>query len=240
MDQFTKNNFKRFLKKMGKKEHVTESLIRKVDKFAFYIKDKYNCELLSSSTEHISAYAVFMANSKIKPNNELRAIALFFNFSAKNELARYAYNLRESLLVKTRKKFPLKNFDGIDHVITAALDKHNIKTVDDLLIHCQSLQELSSLSQLTNIHLTNLITLAKLSDLSRLGAVKKVRAILYLDAGYDSIDKIAAVSPETFRQDIIKYIKVNKLEHLPPTPKEAASTVNNARKTKSKLHLDSL
>ncbi len=70
----------------------------------------------------------------------------------------------------------------------------------------------------------------KLSDLARIPGVKGVRARLYYEAGIDSVEKIAALEPEEFLDQVVEYVNKSGFDGVPTLPSEALYTVDKARK----------
>jgi hypothetical protein len=86
------------------------------------------------------------------------------------------------------------------------------------------------LSEKTGIDHEGILELAKLSNLTRLGAVKAVRARLYHDSGFDTLEEIAKVSAEELIKRTREFIEKTGFDGIPPTPKEAENTVTTAKK----------
>ena len=84
------------------------------------------------------------------------------------------------------------------------------------------------LSEKTGIPYEDLLELVKLSDLSRKWGPKRAR--LYYDAGYDTFDKLAVMDPTEFRSSIIAYVQKTGINFIPPTPGEAHSAVEGAKR----------
>jgi hypothetical protein len=69
----------------------------------------------------------------------------------------------------------------------------------------------------------------KLSDPARIPGVKKVRARLYYEAGFDTLAKMATCDPEKLIKISAGFIKKTDFKGIPPTPKEAEHTVALAK-----------
>lgn len=82
----------------------------------------------------------------------------------------------------------------------------------------------------TRIDADSILEIVRLSDLSRLGAVKSVRARLYLDAGFDTPHRLATWDPEELRQMLIEFVKRTGFDGIAPLPKELRNTVATAKK----------
>ncbi len=70
-----------------------------------------------------------------------------------------------------------------------------------------------------------------MADLSRMFAVKAVRSRLYLDSGFDTLDKLAALDPMTLHLALVKFVKESQFKGIATSLKEAEFTVKEARKT---------
>jgi hypothetical protein len=77
--------------------------------------------------------------------------------------------------------------------------------------------------------LEDVLEFVKLSDQARIGGHKKIRARLYHEAGFDTIDKMAAYDSEKMREILTEFIKKTGFKGIPPTPGEAKNTVAMAK-----------
>ena len=81
-----------------------------------------------------------------------------------------------------------------------------------------------------NVPYNELLALIKMADLSRIFAVKVVRTRLYLESGFDTLEKLAAKDPITLHHALGKFVKKSGFDGIPTTHKEAEFTVKAARK----------
>lgn len=75
-----------------------------------------------------------------------------------------------------------------------------------------------------------ILTLVKLSDLARIPGVKGIRARLYLDAGVDTLEKLATWEPEALREMLAGFVERTGFEGIVPLPAEMRYAVAQARK----------
>ena len=61
------------------------------------------------------------------------------------------------------------------------------------------------------------------SDMSRIPGLKNIRARIYYDGGFSSIEKLSKSQPEEYRSVLKKYVEENNISCLPPLPKESES-----------------
>jgi hypothetical protein len=81
----------------------------------------------------------------------------------------------------------------------------------------------------SGVPLEKIEELVSLSNLARIPGVKTIRARLYHDAGFDTLEKLAACDPEDLRARLADFIEQTGFEGGLPLPKEAASTIATAR-----------
>ncbi|MBK5106822.1 MAG: hypothetical protein JJE12_01765 [Anaerolineales bacterium] len=69
--------------------------------------------------------------------------------------------------------------------------------------------------------------------------MKGTRARLYYEAGIDSVEKIASLEPEEFRELVVDYVDQSGFEGVPTLAKEAVYTVEKVRKLPKMVDLSS-
>jgi hypothetical protein len=186
--------------------------------------------LESAGAQDIQAYAVACETGEAgSARVRLRGLALYFRFTGDDELAALASGLREKRIAATRKSFALKDFRGVDPDNVARLEAIGIKSADQMLAAGCTAADREALARRTGIAPQAILEYVKLSDLSRIGGLKTVRARLYYDGGFDTLDKIAAADPEEMRAALVAFVERTGFDGIAPLPKEAASTVAAAR-----------
>ena len=149
----------------------------------------------------------------------------------------YAYLLKEDLQLEADAMigerhlsgFKLKDFFGVKPNSVEALEKEGITTAKEMLHAGLNERMRKELSRKTGIPEEDVLELVKLSDQARIGGHKKVRARLYHEAGFDTLDKIAACDPEEMRERLADFIRRTGFQGIPPTPGEARHTVTMAK-----------
>jgi len=117
---------------------------------------------------------------------------------------------------------------GIERQYLESLAALGIKTSRQLVQAGKTKEDRKKLSEQTGIPDEDILALVMLSDLSRKWGPKRAR--LYYDAGYDTFDKVAVMEPTEFRESIIAYIKKTGINFAPPTPSEAHSAIEGAKR----------
>ncbi len=224
------DNFIKFLKKKGKKEHVIQGLVDYVREFEEYLKKKNNA-LNATTPEILNKYInLIQSHPGINIKNRLRAISLYFRLIGNSELAGLASRLREQRILKTRTSTALKEFPGLNPEYLRALADFGIRNTEQMRKHASSPSQREKLAREVDVPLKTIVEIVKLSNLSRLRGVKGIRARLYYDAGFDTIEKLAASEPEKSLKKLKKFVEKTGFDGIAPLPKEIASTIEQAKK----------
>jgi len=112
----------------------------------------------------------------------------------------------------------------------AKFETAGIKTAGQMLIAGQTPQSRADLAMRVELPEDIILELVKLSDLSCLPGVKGIRARLYVDAGVDSVEKLASYEPEALLALTSEFVQRTGFDGIAPLPKEVNSTIANARK----------
>lgn len=125
--------FKKYLKKKGKKNHVVDGLIKYCDAFEEFLQERRKVSIDDADKEDVLAFFGEVKNQKANVGNSLRAISLYYRFASKPELSVFASGLRKQRMSSARKAFKLKEFRGVDKKHIALLEREGIVTVDQML-----------------------------------------------------------------------------------------------------------
>lgn len=224
--------FATFLKKKGKKEHVVKGLVNSVKKYEQYLREN-DISLDNATPEILDEYLTDLQfDSKVNLKNRLRAIGLYYRYVQNTELAGLASQLREQKISKTRSSTPLKDFRGINSKHLKALESFGIKNAEKMVNQGSTQSQRKKLSKELNIPLKSITEIVKLSDLSRIRGFKGIRARLYYDAGYNTLDKLAACEPEKLQKELEGFVEKTKFDGIAPLQKEIVSTIEQAKKLK--------
>jgi hypothetical protein len=223
------DQFRRHLKRKGKKNHVVEDLVSRCNMFEEFLRRKQKSSIDRADKEDVEAFCDEIKDRKAGVNNYLRAISLYYRFKSRPELADLAGNLREQRISSKRKLFELKKFRGINKEHAKLLEREGIVNVNQMLERGKTPHDRKELAEKTGIPLESILEYVKLSDLCRLGAIKSVRARLYFDAGVDTPDKIASWDPEELRKMLVSFVRRTGFDGVAPLPKELRNAVETAR-----------
>lgn len=87
-----------------------------------------------------------------------------------------------------------------------------------------------ALAEQTGIPESAILDFVRLSDLARIQGIKGIRARLYVDAGVDSVEKLADSDPEELREYLIAYVKETNFDGIAPLPAELRFSKKKATK----------
>jgi hypothetical protein len=222
-----KKGFIEFLEKKKKSErtinHYTD-LVLQYETYLFEHKNRKKIEQAGKNELH--DFEKWGQKNNLKINRYLWGIKEYYDFISKEKL-----NLEANAMLGERylSQFKLKDFVGVKNRYIKALAKEGITTAKEMLYAGLNKQKRKELSRNTGIPLEDVLEFVKLSDQARIGGHKKVRARLYHEAGFDTIDKMAACDPSEMRQRLADFIKKTGFKGIPPTPGEAQNTVTMAK-----------
>lgn len=221
--------FRRFLKQRGKEERVVDGLVRQVLRLDAFLVAERGAELETASAPDVQAYAAACEAEAGSSRVLMRGPALYYQFCGNAVLAGLASAIREQCIAAARKPFRLKDMRGVDPDDLARLRSLGIADADQMLTAGRTPADREALARQTGVAPQAILEYVKLSDLSRVGGLKTVRARLYHDGGFDTLDKIATADPEEMRAALAAYVERTGFDGIPPLPKEARHTVAAAQ-----------
>lgn len=215
---------KEYLNKLNLRISRVKRIIKSVDMFENYLLD-LNKTLNSAIPDDLDNFLSEYTN---------KYVSIYYIEDLKHYYAlrknKVMQNTVEKMKYKYTPPYKLTNFKNINTEYLNKLIKVGIKTNNQLLNACKSNDERKKLSTKIDIPLKEINKITKMSDLCRIYAVKSTRAELYYEAGIDTVEKIAKLSPEKLRNIVVKYAEENDFSGTPTLPKEAKFTVDFAKK----------
>ena len=222
-----KKGFIEFLAKKKKSARTINHYTDYAQQYEAYLrKHKNGKKIADAGKRELHDFEKWAQNNNLKINRYLWGIKEYYDFISKEEL-----KLEANAMVGERylSQFKLKDFVGVKASIIKKLAEQGITTAQQMLYAGLNDQKRKALSRKTGIALEDLLELVKLSDQARIGGHKKVRARLYHEAGFDTIDKMAACDPAEMRKQLAAFIEKTGFKGIPPTPGEAQNTVAMAK-----------
>lgn len=223
-------DFQRYLRREGRTEKVAREVVTVVEQYAEFLHNQRGGkELADAAPDDLEAFVAHIeAAPKTSAKTHLWAIHYYYAYIQNDEMRAVTAALREERI--SRSPFPMADFRGVTAEDIARLAEVGIRNIKQMLAAGQTPAQRSALAHKTGVSLRSIEDLVRLSDLARIPGVKGIRARLYVDAGFDSLDELAACEPEALRAALIEFVTRTGFEGIAPLPKEAAFTVAQARK----------
>jgi hypothetical protein len=221
------DGFISFMKKKRKTDQTIISCVENAQRFETFLAETGKTAK-SSSVQDLDLFVSSILGGK-NVAKFMWTLQYYFAYIQHDEMLKYSGIVREEHTAKKRKPFKLRNFKDVNRELVHALSAIGIETVDDMLKAGRTESMRRELAEQTGFDSEGILELSKLSNLTRLRAVKAVRARLYHDAGFDTLEKIASKTAEELIEVTKEFIEKTGFEGIPPTPKEAANTVKTAK-----------
>ncbi len=213
--------FSDFLKKKGKSEKALHRYLDKVSELERYLKT-HGKSILDANIDDLRGYLFSSKNAQVG----FLGIAEYYQFLGNETLQLTAAEVWSEVGFA---RFKLKDFVDVDLDAVRILKEKGIETAQDMVEAGRTPGMRAALAERTGIPEDEILELVKLSDQARIGGHKGIRARLYHEAGFDTLDKMAAVEPDELRSRTADYIAASGFIGTPPTPGEAADSVAMAR-----------
>jgi len=199
-----------------------------LDVFKTWLKEARGSSIDENIT--LEDLEAFIQSAEKKHKNLLLGLANVFEFQGREDLKTSALRMRSAILKKDRKPMRLRDFIGVDPHMIDALNTRGVKDAWQLLKICKTPEARHKLADELEVPYKDLLDLVKMADLSRMKAVKKVRTRLYLESGFDTLDKLAAQDPMELHLALVKFVAESGFDGIATLPKEAQATVKTAQK----------
>lgn len=232
-----REGFLEYLKASGRKEDVARRVICLVQVFEEFLYGRSNTVLDNATEGDLDAFIEFVDQEKgqfprhdeIQPSAKsyLWALRYYYRYRKNDPLATYTAMQREKRI--QRKPLLLKEFRGIhpDHLVALAAFK--INNIDQMLQAGGTADGREHLAGQTGIPIANILELVNLSDLARIPGVKGIRARLYHDAGFDTVETLAGSEVEDVLRITQEFVRETGFDGIAPLPAEVSFTIKTAR-----------
>jgi len=222
--------FRKYLKRRGKKPSVADRNVSILKDFVSYLLEKREKDLDLVTTGDIDAFVIEIERKKKSAKGYLYALMNYFHFAGNKDLLHHTKTLRLERTRRTRRVFPIKEFLGINQDHVKKLAAVGIKNVDQMLRKGKTKKQREQLSKQLDVPEGAILELVKLSDITRLGYVKKKLSRLYYDSGLDSPAKIAEFEPKQLHEFFVKFVDESGWDGMVPNPKDLVNNIKSARK----------
>ena len=220
--------FRKFLKRGGKSHNTLTKYVTCVKEFEHYLEQHKGNPLNEAHPEDLENFVSLIEKEpKSSAKTHLLGIAYYYKHVANEEMHHTAQILRDQRIKRT--PFALKDFQGINPEYVEKLASSGIRNINQMLDAGKTHKDRQEFSQKTGIPLVSILEFVKLSDLARIPGVKSIRARLYHDAGIDTVEKIAELTPEELQLQVTDYIERTGFNGTATLPAEAQYTVKKAK-----------
>jgi putative heme iron utilization protein len=228
-DKVKEEEFRDFLKKGGRSQSATNRAVRYTKEFEAFLSEQCNGKSLEEvEPEDLDNFVNWLESEpKASAKGHLWGLRYYFEFTSKEEMRGLAGVLREQRIQRT--PFLLRDFRGANPKHIEKLAAAGIKNINQMLKRGSTPQDREGLAELTNVPPDTILEFVKLSDLARIPGVKGIRARLYVDAGVDTIEKMAQWDPTELTEMIREYVERTGFDGVPTLPAEARFTVKKAK-----------
>jgi replicative superfamily II helicase len=202
--------FENYLHKFRDKKNINETTPKDVEEFSNWLKEKEPKRVETSC----------------------KSIGIFFEF-----LNRYDLKAKAVDIMWENRNKPLEPCRILGcHSWTAwFLKQKGIDNVQRMLEYCDTLEKRETLADILECPIEEITELTKLAELTRIPGLKRKRARLFYDSGYDTLEKIANSTIEEIIQKTSEYIEKNNFDGWPPERKEAEEAINIAKYLESRI-----
>ena len=223
------DGFRTFLRKGGRSKSGIERCLRYVKEFQDYLHERRGGKRPDGAEpEDLKDFVETIEGTpKASANTRLWALRYYYEYASNEGLRNLAADLREERI--KRAPFILGKFRVVDSGHIDRLSDANIKNVEQMLNAGRTQEDRRSLSEGTGVPLEAILELVKLSDLSRIPGIKTIRARLYLDAGVDTIEKMAGWAQEELSAMLVEFVARTGFDGVAPLLGEARFSVERAR-----------
>jgi hypothetical protein len=220
--------FRTFLKQKKKPDDTINSYINRVKKFEEYLATKKQIKGLDEVTrEDIEVFAFVWGKEKgLNVYQYLWGVQYYYLFKKELNLHRTADEIKELVQLE---KYKLRDFQDVNKEYVKKLGSIKIRTAKQLLEKGRTPTERVELADQSGVPLDYILELVKLSNLARIGGLKRKRARLIYDAGFDTFDKIADLDAEDLTKRISDYIKKTNFKGRGASLSEARYTISMAK-----------
>ncbi len=221
-----KKGYIQYLKSKNK-ENAVNSYLKVLAILESYMFDFTKTGDLDLITKEEFDDFVAMNKGSFKSYQTLRPIRDYYAFRGNEELEYLCNQYMGSICLETYK---LSEFMGVEKEIIKKLKEIGIVTASQMLEKGTTKESRKQLVKQSGVSEEKILELVKLSNLARVPGHKQKRARLYYEAGIDTLEKIAKLTPEELIKVSDEYIKKSGFDGSPPIYADAKFSVENAKR----------
>jgi len=222
------DEFREYMKQLKKPDATINSYINRVKTFESYLMEKNPQKGLDEATrEDIEDFAMVWGREKgLNTYQYLWGVQYYYLYTGDTVLHNTSDEMKEWVQLE---KYRLRDFQDIDKEHAKKLGSMGIRTARQLLERGRTPAERAELELESGVPLDYILELVKLSNLARIGGLKKKRARLFYDAGFDTLDVIAKRDPGEVIDILSQHIDRTGFDGRVSSTSEAEHTVSMAK-----------
>ncbi|NHI90030.1 MAG: DUF4332 domain-containing protein [Candidatus Thorarchaeota archaeon] len=220
--------FVSYMKKQRKTERTISTCVDNVKDFEDFLK-QHGTSLEKASKHDLESFAADHLEKK-RVSKVMWGLSHYFRYVGADHLLSAAGRTRETRVKASRTSFKLRGFRGVDPKHASRLSALGVDNTKKMLEAGKTPLMRDELSERSGLDISVIEELVRLSDLARIQGVKGIRARLYYDAGFDLLEKLRNVTPETLLAVTREFVKRTGFDGIAPLPKEAQSAIATAKK----------
>ena len=217
-----------YMKKQRKTERTISTCVENVKEFEGFLK-QHETSLEKASKQDLDSFVNDFLEKK-RVSKVMWGLSHYFRYVGADHLLSTAGRTRESRVKVSRAPFKLREFRGINPQHAVRLAELGVDNTKKMLEVGRTSLMRSELSKRSGLDISVIEDFVKLSDLARIQGVKGIRARLYYDAGFDSLEKLRNMTLKTLLAVTREFVERTGFDGIAPLPKEAESTLAIARK----------
>ena len=217
-----------YMKKQRKTERTISTCVENVRDFEGFLK-QHGTSFEKASKQDLESFATDHLEKK-RVSKVMWGLSHYFRYVGADHLLGTAGRTREKRVKASRTPFKLRGFRGVNPKHADRLAELGVDDTKKMLEAGRTPLMRSDLSERSGLDVNVIEELVKLSDLARIQGVKGIRARLYYDAGFDLLEKLRNVTPETLLEVTRKFVERTGFDGIAPLPKEAQSAIATAKK----------
>ena len=223
-----KDGFIHYLAKVKKKkENTFPYYLRKLAVLENYLNENTDHKDLDKITAEELRNFISKTKDSFKSSLDLLPIQWYYDFIKNEEIYYLIIQYAAEISLETYK---LSQFMDVDKEIISQLKKNGIITAQNILDKGATKEGRKAIVEQTGIQAEKILELVKLANIARVPGHKAKRARLYVDAGIDTLDKMAKLTAEDLVRISKEYIEKNGFDGSPPILSDANFSVENARR----------
>ena len=214
--------FRSYLKQSGRSTRAADRCINRLAEFTTWLQS----DPAAATSRDLHEFVAHIEKER-SPNTHLWALAYYFDFVGDNELAAEARRYRSERIEP--KRVALVELIGLAPDLVAALRADGITHTDQLLALARNPEALSDAAARNALPPDGLEDAIEMSRFTQIRGVAGTRARLYRDC-VGTLGELASLRPHQLITAAELYLAERETDWIPPSPAEAAFTVDQARR----------